>query len=407
VLLLPFHPFCPTGQQTIVKLSSAYTADTSYNSAVKQTLLPYTNNSRSILQLQQLSISSAGTLWFIDAYNLRILGVDSTAGTSVAAIDLTSVGGALAIGVSVYSANIWAATPAAPGGTATVNQYDPSGNLIRTIGTSTDPTNLPSTYFIMGVQPDPSNSHVYVGGCDVVVAGSLQYVPGSGLEYSSAPGSFYPCDVRAVSIATGSVQLPLLQVSEATRSYYGTDISFFRQIAVRAGSSDAGMFPSGTVWADDTYTGVVYAFNNGTGQQIANLTGIYRSPAFTPQNNFVYLGPNGLSVRQYNPGTQSTILYSISNVTFGNPGFVAVAPGGSPVYVASYSGGAVAVMTTDSPPVITRYVGGTELIEPWAMTVDSSGNLYVIQLTHTLSAESHTHWCDSAYSYLCPPCVVL
>ena len=359
-----------------MKLSSAYAAQTSYNTQVQQTLLPYTNNSQNILQLDQLGISSAGTLWFIDLYNQRVLGVDSTVGSTVSTIDLTSVGGALAIGVSIYSANIWAATPGASTGTSTVSQYDPTGAKLQTFSTSTDSTNLPSTYFVMGVEPDPTNTLVYVGGCNQVVANSIVYEPGAGFEYATAPGQFMPCDIRAISQSTGLV-VQTYAPTQATRNFYGSNSSFFQSIIVRSGTSNGGNVPAGAIWADDTFNGVVYAFNNMTGAQLQNSTGISSSPAFTPSNGIVFLGQNGLSVQQYGGGTPSTV-YSISNVTFGNPGFVAVGNGGSPVYVSSLSGGPVAVMTSSTPPSISSYIGGSYLYYPEGMAVDGSGNLYVI-----------------------------
>ena len=285
---------------------------------MKQTLLPYTNNSANILEFRQMGISSTGTLWFIDLYNQRILGVDSTTGTSVSTINLASVGGALALGTSVYSPNIWAATPGATTGTATITQYDPNGIVVTTISSASDPTNLPSTYFIMGVQPDPTNTLVYVGGCNVLTPNTLTYTPGSTFEYTST-GGFTPCDVRAVSIASKTVQLPILTVDAPSRAYYGTDISFFRSLTIRPGSTNGGNYGPGTVWADDTYNGILFAFNNGTGAQIGNFSGISSSPAFTPSNSIVFLGQSGLSVQQYNPGNTPNVIYSISNVTFGDP----------------------------------------------------------------------------------------
>ena len=364
-----------------MKLTSTYgqPAD-SFNTNIGTTLAPYTTNANNILQFDQMGVSSTGTVWFLDIYNQRILGVDSAAGQTVSQINLASVGGALAIGVSIYSPIVWAVTPGASTGTATVTGYDPTNSnaVTTTISSATDSTNLPSSYFALGVEPDPTNQFLYVGGCNVVSAGAIVYEPGQGFEYETAPGLFYPCDVRAVSIATQKVVTPILTPSAAAlASINNYNVSFFQQIVVRGVSTINSNYSAGTVYAYDTENGALYAFSNSTNQQINFWTNIYSAPAFTPSGSPIFLSREGLGVQQYNPGTTPNTNYVISNITFGYPYFVATGPGGSPVYVSSQAGGPVAIMTTSRPASITGYIA-QNLTAPNAMTTDNSGNLYVI-----------------------------
>ena len=367
---------CSTG--TILKLDSAYSSSTfsSYNSAVQQTLAPYGTNSLNVLQLRQLGISGDGTLWFRDEYNLRVLGVDSTSGTQVKVIDLSSVGGSLALGVTTASSNIWVSTPGASTGTATIVQYDTNGNVLKTISSSNDPTNLPSTYIVIGLEPDATGAVVYAGGCNVPTAGNLVYTPGTNFEYATAAGSFGPCDIRAINIASGTVQLPVLSVSSATNAYYGTQGEFiFQNIVVRGGTALNGLFPAGTVFAyESEFLGITFAWNNVTGAQIGNFSGPAAAPAFTPANNFVFIGSEGQTVQQYNGG-QSSSVYNISTLTFAYPEFVAVGNGGSPIYVASEICGPLAIMNSQAQ--VTGYIGPATLCAG-VTAVDGSGNVYVI-----------------------------
>ena len=342
----------------------------SYNSQVQQTLSPYTNNSNNILQFDQLGISSTGTLWFNDLYNMRVLGVDSTTGTSVSVINLASVGGALAIGVGLGSPNVWIATPNATTGTATVGQYSPTGSLIGTaISAATDAVNL-AGYFVMGVQPDPTNSFVYLGGCVIVTPGALNYLPGQGFEYETAPGNFYPCDIRKVAVASNTVQ-QIYSVNAVTRAYLGSNSSFFQSMAIAPAGATA--WPAGTILAEDSFSGIVYLFYpNGT--QLFNISGISSSPAFTPSSGVLALESGGTQIGQYQ-GMGVRNVYNITSVTFSNPFFVGLGPSGSPVYVASENYGPVAVMNSQAQ--ITGYIGAGTLVGPWAMTTDASGNLYV------------------------------
>jgi hypothetical protein len=171
------------------------------------------------------------------------------------------------------------------------------------------------------------------------------------------------------------VVLPIMSVNNATRGYLKTQTSFFQTLAVRATPSNNN--PVGSVYADDTFNGILFVFNNVTGNQTQNYSGVANSPAFTTTGSTVALGPGGLSVIQFNPGTTPNDVYNISTLTFSAPYFIALGPGGSPAYVSSEAGGPVAVMNSQGQ--ITSYIGGGGLLKyPQALATDASGNLYVI-----------------------------
>ena len=346
-----------SGQGTILKLSQQYAVQTQYNTALQQTLAPYNSNANGLLEFGQMGISSAGILWFNDFLNNRLLGVDSNTATNTPlSIDLSSYGGGLALGVSIYTPNVWVSVPGASTGTATVIQFDPTGKVVSTISSSSDPTNLPTNYFVIGVEPDPDNVYVYLGGCIVAVPGSIVFVGNGEFEYIPTLGNIGPCDVRKVSIATGQVVQPILNVNADIRNIY-ENIFFFDSISVRAVASNNN--PAGSVYAFDEGWDILYVFNNATGAQIQNYTGLSTSPAFSASGSSYVLSADTLSVYQYTPGAAPNTIYTISNATFTDPAFVAVGPGGSPVYASSFNNGPIAIMNTQG--VITGYVGTSQL----------------------------------------------
>ena len=349
-------------QGTVLKYNSGLQLVSTFDAQVATTLTTLASNSSGLLSFGgTMAISASGVIWFNDIANLRLVGVNDQNPTQPLLISTASIQGGWEIGVSPASDNVWTTSLCHPQAGAV--QYAPNGTIVSLIGAVSDPVNLPSTYCIMGVQPDPSGAFVYIGGCQQTGPTGFVRIGLSEFQFnSSAVGQ---CDIRKVSVSTGQV----VQVIQPTGT---SGIGFWEDMDISPVTGD--------LYANDYYSGVVYHLNS-SGALLGNFT-TGANLALLPSGAVVSLGPGGYTIEVLTTAGAPVSSINITTDRFAYPVGVAVPSSGSPVYSWSEEGGPVAVLNTGGN--ITGYIGAGLLAYPELVATDSSGSLYVVDATQSL-----------------------
>ena len=305
------------------------------------------------LGVNQLAVSSSGTLWIGDEVNDHLIAVsNSTLPTAVTAtIDTTALGGQFTFALAPNSDNVWVILP---GQSQPVWLFSPQGAVLATLGNATTP--YLNSYFVWGITTDSAGA-VYLGGCSP--ASAFRYKAGVTTLLSSNT----TCDIRKFTAAGAWLQTFAVATPLPVPP-------FFSSIAVDA---------AGTVYAADGRNAVTLKWA-ADGTQ-ANLTGAYL-PSLTidPSGDLVAVGANRLSfVEAYAANLTVKATVAVTTTAFTGEISVAFSPDYLTVYSTSISGGPIAAFNATSGSFL-GFLGAGVVSKPQSLCTDTAGNLYVTDM---------------------------